>query len=265
MAVPAFWATPFSYQELQAVTDVATVITALNAQLLALGWTDQSGTGAGPWKTPARADGVFFRIGAVRTSATRITWTMYDQAGLLVMGSGTADLQDIEATGCPVQIYAGTLHLAVNSQRATPEAAWFCVLDQTPDVINIPRAVYMCTQGPRTSDGTLRNYTWGSQCYSMPPGSTSYASQGPNGFANAPAGACYRKTAAGTALITSPGFGDYSKPVFWGRIPQCIAIDQTGLSFGSEVTAPIDAGVNAVFKVIGVPASFYQYIAFRKS
>jgi hypothetical protein len=266
MAIPVFWNTPFSYTELAGVTDVSTIIAGVHAAVTALGWTDESGLGTGPWKTPARADGIFFRIALARISATRLGWTMYDQAGLNVSINVSNYLQDIDAGGTPVQIYAGTLHLCVNTQRASQETFWCCVLDQTPDPMSYPRALYIHYTGPRTADGTLRNYQW-SSVNMMEPGGTTYGTRGTLAITRANSGTYFRRTMSGTALFSPAEYGSYNNQngLLYGRIPMAIAIDKTGLNYGSEVTVPIDAGVNAVFKIVACMDMYNQYLAFRKS
>jgi hypothetical protein len=266
MAIPAFWNTAFRYLELQAVTDVNTIIAGINAELTALGWIDQGGAGTGPWKSPARADGVFFRIATARVSATRLSWTVYDQNGMVVTINAANYLQDIDAGGCNVQIYSGTMHFCVNSQRATQEAFYAWVFDQSPDSLLYPRPMYGCSTGPRTSDGTLRNYNWASQNCMMPNEAQYYAR---SSYAVLRGTSTYypQRTLAGTALFHPAEFCNYNlgSGTFFGRIPMAITIDITGLAAGSEVTVPIDAGVNAVFKVVAPPGYGQQFLAFRKS
>jgi hypothetical protein len=263
MTAPAFWATPFSYTALTGVTDVNAIIAGIHTALTALAWTDASGVGTGPWTSPVRADGISWSITMARTSATRITWTMKDQAGLAV--NTAAILQDIDATGTPVQIYAGPLHLCVNTARATNETAWFAVLDQAPNLMHVPRAQYVCFNGPRSSAGTYTSYAW-EHFYSMAPGATTYSAKNGYGMIRVPATSSnHRITVAGTLVPVPAEYGDASSMLFWGRIPQAIAVCSTGLSVGSEVTVPIDTGVNAVFKVINNAVNAIQFLAFRKS
>lgn len=264
MAVPAFWNTPFSYTEIASGVDVGNIIAAVNTALVALSWTDESGVGTGPWRTPSRADGVFFRVSMTRVSATRWTWLMYDQSGVSITGAGNYQ-QDIEATGCTVIIFAGSMHLAVYCARPTPESCWMCVLDQTPEPINFPRAMYVIYTGPRTVDGTLRNYGWQFHRELSPTGTAYQDSQ--RAIQRANGGQYHRRTMSLTNLFSPAEFGDSgaTPSMFYGRAPQAILVDDALFLPGSEITVPIDAGTNAVFKVLGGASFAQQRIAFRKS
>ena len=267
MAVPAFWATPFSYTELLAVTDVATAIAGIHTALIALGWTDDSGVGTGPWKTPARSDGAFFKIAMTRTSATRLSFMMYDQAGINV-SAGTAYCMDVEVAGNPFQIYAGTMHLALNSARpAQHESAWFSMMDQTPEPLTFPQAYYRMYSGPRVGS-SFYNYGW-NFTYCLYPGGTAYQQKQVAPLRMPGTTSTWqRRTVALTSLFSPAEFADSGNtpPMFLGRIPQAIVVDDTtGIVAGSEVVVPIDAGVNATFKVLGLASWYQQRLAFRKS
>lgn len=267
MAVPAFWNTPYSYTEVAGVTDINGLIAAVHAALTApaLGWTDESGVGTGPWRTPTRADGVFFRVSLTRTSATRVTYQMYDQAGVNVMGTLNCCM-DIDAGGTMMHIYAGTLHLAITSARAVHESNFFAVLDQTPEPINVPNALYIAYVGPRTSDGVLRNYGWNFSCR-RDPGATAYNTGKQSAVQRMNGGGYRRRTIGLTALFAPAEYCDsgITPPTWLGRIPQSIVVDDAIFPIGSEITVPIDAGTNAVFKVLGCGVFSQQRIAFRKS
>jgi hypothetical protein len=265
MTVPSCWNTDFRYDSLVGVTDVSTIIAAVDTALRALGWTDTSGTHVGPWISPTRADGVFMKIGMTRTSATRITYALSDQSNINVFAGTGAYLQDIDAGGTPVQIYTGPLHFCVNSQRAAQETFWCGFLDQTPDPLAVPRALLLSFNGPRTSDGTLRSYTW-KYVNAMVPGATSYA-QKQIAVERGASSQSYRRTVNNIALFAPAEFADSSTAPYYflGRLFQAVTIDSTGLSYGSEVTIPLDAGVTGVFKVVACAAEYQQFIAFRKS
>ena len=267
MAVPAFWATPYSYTELLGVTDVATAITGIHTALVALGWTDLSGVGTGPWKTPARSDGVFFTVALTRTSATKLSFNMYDQAGINV-SAGTTYSMDVDAGGCPFQIYAGSLHLALTAARpGGHESTWFAVMDQTPEAITLPQAYYRCYTGPR-SGSSFYAYGWNFSA-ALYPGTTAYAQKQVIPLRMPGASSYYqRRTLALTSLFAPAEFADSSitPPMFLGRIPQAIVIDDsTGIVAGAEVTVPIDAGVYGTFKVLGIASYQQQRLAFRKA
>jgi len=267
MAVPPFWNNDFYYVQVNSTADVAAVIAAIHTAVTAHGWTDESGGGTGPWRTPARADGIFFRVGITRISATRLAYVMYDQAGLLVTAGQIDYRQDIEAAGNLVDIFCGPLYLCVNSLRATNEPWFGCVLDQTPEPMYSPRAIYMHWDGPRTNAGTLTTYTWAT-IHTMRPCDSGYGQRTSMALLRSVSSAYQRRTLALTALFSPAEFIDSgSTPaLFIGRIPQCIAIDSTGLSPGADVTVPIDAGVNATFRTIGISTSnINQLLAFRKS
>src|SRR5512142_3214955 len=110
MAVPPFWSTPFAYSEIPSTTDVANLLPLIRNACVAAGWTDETAAPNYIMRTPARSDGVFFRVLLVKLSATRWGWQMYDQCGTSVAGAQNY-CQDIDAGGCIVEVYVGDLHL----------------------------------------------------------------------------------------------------------------------------------------------------------
>ncbi len=163
MAVPAHWNSDFRYKETLAVTDVQTIIVDLYSELVTSGgWTSsQGGQGQSPttFKSPDRADGLFFTVQCTRVSATRIGYVVKDHNGMQV-NAQTSSTQDIDAGGTTVHYYTGHFHLCVNTERATPE--WFAcgLCDQTPEPMNVPRATYWASNGPRNNSGTWLASGW---------------------------------------------------------------------------------------------------------
>jgi hypothetical protein len=261
MAVPVFWNTAFRYLEVLAVIDVNTIISNVSSELVAGGWSDASGVGTGPWTSPARADGIRWKITLARVSATRLQVTVHDQNGMQVTDSAVSHM-DIEATGCSVQIFTGALHFCVNAARPTPECMWAGVLDQYPDSMLLPKPMYVSSNGARNSSGTWQSAGWDGARILRPSG-TAYATM-TAGIVRIPPVSARRYTLAGTLLFSPAEYGDQTNYMFLGRLPMAITVPDA-LAWGAEITVPLDANTTGVFKVVGPVSSQYQKMAFRKS
>lgn len=263
MAVPVFLNTAYRYLSTLAVTDVNTIISDLNAELLALPdpWIDTLALGTGPWQSPTRADGAFIKITAARISATRISWIVNDHNGMLV-DNATDTRQDIDAAGTEIRYFTGPFHVCVDSIRATPET-WFCaILDRTPELLAAPRPLYVASQGPRSTGAVLGNQTWHA-IWVLIYGGTAYGASINYVGIRAPVLINYDRMTVSGALMFVP-FEIQEGDFFHGRIPQCLLLD-SGQSFGTDLVVPLDTGVSGTFKVVGCTTAVQGRIAFRKA
>ena len=246
MAIPYFLDTYYDYDFIGGVTDVNTIITALNTQLVttppaASKWTDTGGTGVGPFRSPADTNGNYFTITLARVSATHLHFSMVDRYGLPV---GANVPIDIDGGGTDVNIYSGPYHLAVSSELATPVAVWCGVLEQSPDPQGFPR--------PQWFMSVETNY-YADRFYFKEIGASVYALQTVGQTCLRCPDGSYEQYAVNGELKINPVeviWGNY----VYGRFYQAIYVDR-GLDFADEVTVPIDTGVTGVFKIIGAKAT----------
>lgn len=261
MAVPDFLNTAYRYKVTAAVVDVNTIISDLSAELVANGWTDASGIGTGPWTSPVRSDGAWFMITATRISATRIAWVVNDQNGLLV-NNATDTRQDIDAGGTTIYYYTGPQHACVDSARATRETWWCAMLDRYPEALAIPRPIVIASGGPRNNAGATAAQGW-DQNWLLEAGDTSYTLSPYHSGHRNPYGSTYDQITMSGALL----FGPYEiqfEGWFFGRICQCLITDK-GQAFGTELTVPIDTGVDGTFTVVGCTSNGALRMAFRRA
>ena len=268
MAVPDFLAgalnTDFRYFSRAGVTDVNTIISDLNTELIALGWTDASGVGTGPFKTPTRADGAFIVLTLARTSAVRLSLVVTDPAGMVVTPAAGLEV-DIDAGGTEIRLYTGKFHVCIDSARVTPEAFYCAILDRSPEELALPRPIYVCSYGPRSNLGAITNQSWCSH-YGIPVDGVAYAAC--NGTSSwvvergIVAAGLNRLTVSGALMPVPFEFG--KDGWLMGRMPQALIIDG-GQVYGTEITVPLDTGVTGIFKVAGFSADASGKLMFRKA
>jgi hypothetical protein len=261
MAVPNFLNSSFRYFEKLAVADVATIISDFRDEVLNHNdpaWTEPS---ANNFKSPPAADGQFFTVVLTAVSTTRLGFKILD-----IAGSTICDLCiDIEATvGNAVQYYTGQFHAFINSARGTPECAGGGILDMEPETMSL--ALYRTFGGAhRNSAGTVTNnqssywYMWSD---------TAAAVAARSDVGNGQSGQNCNKTCAAVyvyspVMIKTSIYGS-GNDRWIGRIFQTLRCSDD-LSFGSEVTVPIDTGATGVFKVVGRASSYGSRICVRKS
>lgn len=264
MAVPVFLNTAYRYLSTLAVTDVNTIISDLNAELLALPdpWIDNGGVGTGPWQSPTRADGAFIKITAARISATRISWIVNDHNDMLV-NNATDTRQDIDAAGTEIRYFTGPFHVCVDSIRAAPET-WFCaILDKTPEDLANPRPTYVAHKAPRDTAGTLDGSRYWSYLWMLIVGGTAYTSGYTYAAIRLPQVQVVDRLTVSGALMFVP-YEIQENDWFHGRIPQVLLVD-SGQAFGAELVVPLDTGVSGTFKVVGCITVYDGRIAFRKA
>lgn len=261
MAVPTFLATVFRYLSVAGVTDVAAIITNFRSEVITNGtWTEPS---AGLFKSPPDADGRFFDILLVATTATRLQFRVRNQSATVLFDREI----DIDGAGTEVRIYTGPYHAWIESVRATPEVAFGTLLDLTPD-LQTAHSNYVAGNAKRTSagadDGNFGNI---GQVASFDAGVPAFASR------------LMTMDQAGGVVVPklTPSGDQIAYPAelaanmsglqrMIGRLFQAYMVDAS-LAFGAEVTFPIDTATSAVFKVISVTSSGggTQRIAVRKA
>ena len=268
MTIPVHWASAYRYKETLAVTDVQTIINDLYSELVTNGgWTCiLGGSGQTPttYKSPARADGLFFTIKLTRISATRIAYIVNDHNGMLV-NNQTDTRQDIDVAGTTVHYYTGPFHFCVNTERVTPECFFCGLADQTPEPIGVPRATYYASYGPRDTAGNWPAVGYWDYVYTINLGGGTLTSYTSNQKVCSRGGwsTHYRKTIAGTLMCEPCELTD-ALGFLQGRMFQAVIVDSS-LAFAAEVTVPLDGINTGVFKVAGAMATYNGKIAFRKA
>ena len=271
MSAPNYLSSYFRYKESIGVVDVNTVIADLRDELVTQPvapnkWTEPV---VGTFQSPARADGIFFSITVARVSATRISYVVKDQSGMLVNNQTTTQ-QDIDAGGSTVHYYTGPFHVCVTTERATPEAFMCGVFDTAPDPLGKPRAMYFASKAPRDNSGSSLIATEMWHVFLLRPGDTSYSSNGSYVVSSGgQASSWYRETVAGTKIYQPSEWSDgasLTAQTFLGRIPQCVMVDYR-IAFATELTIPIDGANTGVFKVAGfaTDSGANARLAFRKA
>jgi len=270
MSVLPCYNTAFRYLNTVGVTDVQTIINDLYAELVTNGgWTCTiGGIGSSPteFKSPARSDGAFFTINLTRTSATRLSWIIKDQYGILV-NNQTTTKQDIDAGGSSIDYFTGPMHVCVNALRATPETMHCGMAEQSPEGSDsIPYAVIWAHRGPRNDAGTLAADRYWSNVFLRLNGATTYYASAINSImrgrlTNA---RTRSQTIAGTWQFFPLEFLDYSNYTWMGRAAQCVLVDQSQFAAGAEVTVPLGGAATGVFKVEGCLATSGLRTAWRK-
>ena len=268
MAVPDFLSSAFRATQYVAVTDVNTIIAALNTELVTNGvWTDTGGTGVGPFKSvPNALDGSYIIITVARISATRISYVIKDHLGLMVNEMSNPYLsttQDIDS-GITVGIYSGPNHVCVETYRATPET-WYAVrLNVWPDTPGQVRTSFVSSFGPRDTNGStlsktidaiwnraLADLVYGTNVMTVP--HSSYLTNNLKLY-----------SPSGAYIFVPVEIVDSASSVFLGRYPQML-MGPTNLIQGSTYTVPIDVGVTGTFRVLylSTMTNHSRFIAIR--
>ena len=251
MSIPAFLTSSFFYFERVNVTDVATIISDFQAQVLANVpvWTNPLG---GVFVSPVDSSGRFLKVALTRVNATDLTVVVSDQNSIAI----ASRMIRISATnGTQVRIFTGQFHFAIdcNVGTSSPEFVVGGILDESPESQST-HTRYVWATGPRTADGsTYTDYHW--EYYSMLDNVTP---------------AFYRRVCMYLApisgypspVIDSLGFF-ISQPIlmytfkdagayqyYAGRAYQMVFISSLSGGAGTEITLPVDAGVTGVFKIL---------------
>lgn len=254
MAVPNFLTTVFRFVEIL-TSDTQDIINGLYSELVTNGgWTCAAGgLGQSPttFKSPDRADGLFFAIQCSRVSASRISYVVKDHMGLLV-NNDTETRQGIAGTSY-VRLYTSPAQVIVDSGGAsagTPEC-WGCgIMDRTPEPIDKPRPCYWASRGPRTPADALTYNVW-NNTWTLKVGGSSYVS-GSYDVINerAPSVSQYQDkfTCAGTMFFAPLEFIDGG----WllGRA-HGILMAEWSLPDQGVFDVPIDPETLGTFKILG--------------
>jgi hypothetical protein len=264
MAVPSFLAGAFRYFLRASVTDVATIIADLAVELVANGWTDLSGVGTGPFKSPVTAFGTYMSITLTATSATRLQFQCYDDTGVLVNNQISTNV-DIDAGGTPVLYFTGPDYCCIESSRAVPECFWIAMLNMWPEDPSKVRTFIVCSRGPRNDAGTLQ-YQYVTDCYIRDIGQTAYISPSSNwslrGVYSSYNASHMTRSAAGAWIGFPIDYIDRVQSTVLGRLPQCLQVDD-GLAFGVTQVFPIDNGLTGTFRVMYLTTNYYRKFAIR--
>lgn len=149
MTIPRVFQSSFYYNEEKGVTDVANIITSLEAILLAQTpvWTKLS---AGVYKSPVDSAGRFMKLTFVATTSARLRLTVADQNGLTV---SDREMQ-IDTTGTAINYFTGQYYVYLESLRpTTPEWCGAFILDPySYDLSSILN--YVAGGGYRSNAGT---------------------------------------------------------------------------------------------------------------
>lgn len=269
MAVPNFLAGAFRYLAINPCTDVAQIIAALATELVALGWTDLSGVGTGPFRSPVvTIDASYFEAAFERTSATRLKITYTDFRGLVMSEAAAYNYLDIDAGGTIVHLHTAADLLVIDSARATYECSWACRLNIWPDTQGLDASNFACGRGPRNTSGNLSNQyisnfrvkqyldsTYGTLNAWMP-----YSMYGTSDYLQAP---------NGMAVFCPYEFLDYGVypsyiSVLLGRVPHVVMVPSNLFAIGASVLVPIDNGIMGTFRVMGLSANTNRVVAVRR-
>jgi hypothetical protein len=264
MSVPAFLAGNFRYLETAGVTDVNTIISDMRAELVNAtnGWTEPV---AGSFKSPVDSYGRFIVIALTRQSATRIAFVVTDKWAQQIVN----DTFDIDAGGCMVRYFTGPDCCYVETVRATtPEFGMAWKANISPEIDGIDGYAWFA-HTYRNSTGTTQTNTfstafgWNGSSYQSGEYLCSAEMYSSNvSFSNG-------RTCSGTHLFVPEECFHYAPgAAVWawaGRMPQVVQ-GPNSLAAGSEVTIPIDDGVNATFKkTCSRTGTFGVNLFFRKA
>ena len=263
MSIPSFLAGAYRYFSRAGVTNVAAITADLAVELVANGWTDEGGVGTGPFKSPVSIhDGSYMRIVLAVSSATRLQWQCYDCLGTLI-NNQTSSKQDIDAGGTTIHYFTGPDFCCVHSARTAPETFYVCRLNQYPHAEGDVRPTFVCQRGPRQDDGTLQQSV--ANWYGRLLDATAYAITRFNPCPQKPYTNTVTRVSLSGAYVTWPvEFVDPTLNMWWGRPPQLLLVDGA-IAFGTELSVPIDVGLNGTVRVIGFTTALNMRMAIRKA
>lgn len=148
MTVFSCFITP-RYLRTTGIVDVNTVISDLDTELEAAGWTDLTG---GKYKSAVTSSGRFCYVTFTRIDADTLEMLVEDQNDVDVC----TRRMDIDAAGTAVQYYVGAYYLAVDAERATREQLQAGIIDFSP-LGDSAHSVYTYGQGHRNNAGTANS------------------------------------------------------------------------------------------------------------
>ncbi len=244
------------------ITDVNTILSDLDTELEAAGWTDETG---GVYKCAVSSSGRFCKVTLTRIDADTVELVVKDQNGFTVCTRRA----DIDAAGTAVQYYVGAHYFAVDIERATREQLQAGILDLSP-VPDNGHSVYTYGTAHRTSGGTAGSNTAGN-LFMLDNG----VSASENRVITE--GACNDAGTTGvlTPMIHGSGAYRFAQAVvaaqigganrrYAGRIFNSMRCDPSH-AFDTEFTCVIgDAGETGVFRVIGLSTLTVGVAQFRR-
>jgi hypothetical protein len=240
MAVPLFLAGDYRYLATTGVTDVNTIISDLQTELPANGWTE---TSAGVFQSPADDFGRYVVLTVSRISATAIQFKVVDHAAVTIYDGSFY----IDAAGTEVRYYTGPDYCFVESLRATAECGMLFKPNPDPETDTgvIPYPFYVWAF--RTAAGAATGSTNYNAFYFMHPASyqlyTSVMSETVMA-SNVNTAEGLSKTGAYVFLPAEV----FNRGAYWiGRIPQTLVCGAS-IAAGTQITMPIDTGINGVFQ-----------------
>jgi hypothetical protein len=242
MAVPQFLSSAFTYLLGTTITDVQTIINDLYTLLIGQGWTCTGG-GSGLTPTtmlsPVRSDRIRFKIVMTRSSATSMTFSVYDDLNVLI--NAAAQTLTIDVAGNNVHYCVGPLHCYVLSMHSTTVQCFSCgVLDNFPhSSLADPRPQYFVTSSVTDWDDYY--------IYDVTISAYTDAGKGIRRMSNWNPDQEFI-TVSGAYMFTPLEILNYQNSYLLGRVPHMM---YTGIipSAGDELVVPIDTAVLGIFIV----------------
>lgn len=262
MTVPNYLAVAFNYLETPGETDVANTITRMEAQAVALSWTNP---GAGHIISPPNAVGQFIDIQFNRIAATNLEMVFTDS----LARTFTRRCQ----TGSPFveRLYFNTFGFAFDPGNA--EGLWGTILDLSPelqnchdqwplghgsrDVADNPDGFFYTSGSMQLSSGNPRVYTPVAQTTIIAAGSSDM--NAPNGYSQGGSRMWY------PCINQGPVTGAVLE--LRGRRFQALFVHGSESS-QTEIVVPIDEATTGLFKILSWTPNIAQWnakIAYRKA
>ena len=259
MSVPAFLNSSFRYLLVAGVTDVATIITSFESEVLANSpaWTKNS---AGDYTSPANANGRWFEVILTRIDQYTLDLLVKTWTGVSIISISGHYRMQIDTSATNVRIFTGQYHFHIQSDRSTPEHLCGGMLDLTPEAQDA-HTVTIWAHGFRKGDSTT---TYNDLQYSSMNDDQTVNSGVVRPFCVGNATQMHMTSFSGAYLFEPVRHAKYNDWRQYGRRYQYLMCD-SGLSSGAVVTVPIDAGVTGNFIVLGVPATGYTKACLRSA
>lgn len=249
MALQAFLASSYRAFERSGVSDVATIITDFQTEVLANSpvWTD---SGGGLFVSPVDAVGRFFDVLLTRIDAERLEMRLRDQAGVTIC---TRRINCPSTNTWVSRIYTGQFHfiIDVEMESAAPEALYGGISDMSPEAQDA-HTKYVYGGGYRTNADVASQYD------------ISYAFM----LDNVAAAAAQRRSVWGGLATTGTGAVSlqsarvhraallWVQPIGGGNLRYAgkqyqVLMVSSAVTVGTRLTVPIDIAATGVFRVIG--------------
>ena len=261
MTAPAFLSSTYRYLSVQNITDVSTIISTLDTELVAAGWTSNGG---GSYTSPVDAAGRFHTDVFTRVSQGVLSMLTKDQGNVTISTSRLSI--NISAGFSNIVIFmCGQYHLHVEAQLPDGTFSYLAsgILDESPEAQNAHNK-YVYHQGSLNSGGTAQNsnvfYLW--MIDNATPGNVARVVDFVQNNNNAATRLTLsgnpimraKEVACSTAILTLP---------IAGRLYQHLFVPNTVFRAGAIVQLPIDGATLGTFYVCGGPAGSWYYQAVR--